>query len=384
VTTPADTQPLPALYPGRRHARPAARERRLGWPGQAVIIAALAALIVAALAMAPPRPPAPVAVTAARYHVWPGGRPPIGITLSGLQAHTFSEINMTTMENQMRAAKTYWHANTVRLQIIQDKLVGQYGHAFNPAYMAYVRRLVAFGRGLGLVMVLNAQTEQSPGWGASEPLPTHATAVFWRRMLRCYRNRRGVVFDVFNEPRKCGWDQWRAAMQPLITMIRRAGARNQIWVEGIRWASTLAGVPLLRDPLHDTVYTIHHPGSDRGGDGPAPSTAQLGRVLGNLAARGVPVVDAEFTNYWGSYDWRHPGPNVRRFLAYLTSHHIGMLAWSLVPGALNSTLDYRSATQEPQGAGTLIRAWFRREAQTAGSGRARGAPLTPRARHPEG
>jgi cellulase (glycosyl hydrolase family 5) len=290
-------------------------------------------------------------------YVWPHGAP-IGITLSGLQAFLFGPVNVTTMENQIRAAKDDWHANTIRLQVIQDKLVGADGHHYRPAYMAYVRQVTNFGLRLGLTMVLNAQTEVCTGYALSEPLPDHATSVFWQQMMRWYKNNPRVVFDLFNEPRKTSWAQWKAATQPLITLIRAAGARNQIWVDGENWGSTLEGVPILHDPLHDIVYTIHHPGSDRGGTGPAPTTAQLDAAFGDLAARGVPIVDAEFANYTGSYDWFRPGPNVRRYLAYVTAHHIGLLAWSLLPGALNSTLDYASVSHEPQGDGALLRTWF--------------------------
>jgi hypothetical protein len=350
-------------------ARHRATRRSHSLAAQAAAVAAgvttLAAVIVLLAPAIAGRPPAQTRPAGARYFAWPHGAP-IGITLSGLQAYLFGPTNVTTMENQMRAAKLDWHANTIRLQIIQDKLVGEGGHHYRPAYMAYVRQIVAFGLHLGLTMVLNAQTEQSTGYALSEPLPDYATSVFWQQMMRWYKNNPRVVFDLFNEPRKSDWQQWQAATQPLIDQIRAAGARNQIWLEGLNWDSTLAGVPLLHDPLHNLAYTIHHPGSDRGGTGPAPTTAQLGAAFGNLAARGIRVVDAEFANYTGSYDWVQPGRNVRRYLAYLTAHHVGLRAWSLLPGALNSTLDYASVSREPQGDGALLRDWFAQSGKAAG------------------
>ena len=344
------------------------RERRtaraIRW--LAIVVLPVAAAVAVILSLLPG--PGSASSGKPYLYTWPHGTP-IGITLSGLQSYLFGPGDVTTMEHQMRAAKYDWHANTVRLQVIQDKLVGAGGHTFRPAYMGYVRRLVTFGLHLRLTVVLNDQTEVSTGYALSERLPTYATTVFWQRMTRIWKNNPHVAFDLFNEPRKCSWAQWQAAMQPLITQVRDAGARNQLWVDGIDWGSTLAGVPLLHDPLHDLVYTIHHPGSKASGTQPAPTTAQLDAVFGDLADQHIRVVDAEFANYTGSYDWLTPGPSVRRYLAYLAAHHVGMLAWSLVPGALNATPDYASVSREPQGDGALIRAWFTAQSRIRGGER---------------
>jgi hypothetical protein len=89
------------------------------------------------------------------------------------------------------------------------------------------------------------------------------------------------------------------------------------------------------------------------------------RAFGFLAHRGLPVVDGEFPNYVGSYDWgpdslrgAHPAGLVREYFRYLTAAHIGMLAWSLIPGALNSNSAFTSTSREPQGDGQLVRAWL--------------------------
>lgn len=95
-----------------------------------------------------------------------------------------------------------------------------------------------------------------------------------------------------------------------------------------------------------------------------------------MAQRGLPVVDGEFPNYVGSYDWGpdslrggHAAGLVREYFRYLTAHHIGMLAWSLVPGALNSNSAFTSTSREPQGDGQLVRAWL---AATADANQAAG------------
>jgi hypothetical protein len=299
----------------------------------------------------------------------PASSIPHGITMDGLQDWlspqaafernaALPKSRITLMERQIYAARYDWNANLVRFQIIQDKLAGANGQAFSAAYMQDIRTVTDYALSIGLKVVLNAQTEVSPGFTRNEPLPTRATESFWQHIMTYYKNNPRVIFDLFNEPRQCRWAQWHAAMQGLLDYIRHAGARNTVWVEGRWWGSTLAGVPLLHGP--GIVYSFHHPGS------PWPSQAPVTRrtwdkAFGNLARRGTPVVDGEFVNYSGGYHWSNPAVMVPQYLQYLRAHRIGMTAWTLgLPGVLNSTSDLSSTTTEPQGCGQLIKAWFSR------------------------
>jgi hypothetical protein len=363
-----DTLELPALYappwpapPRRTRLHPGEILGRLAALAAGLVASAVvAALLVQSLMAGPPT--AGAAAGRPRLYDWHGDMPR-GVTLSGLQAYLFTAANVTMMTRQMRAARYTFHANTVRLQILQDKLAGAGGHRYSAAYMADIRAVVSQGLALGLTVVLNAQTEQSTGYPLSEPLPDHATHVFWRDMMHYYKNNPRIVFDLFNEPRRCTWGQWRAATQPLINEIRDAGARNQIYVDGINWGSTLAGVPVLSDPLHDIVYTFHHPAETRGGTNPRPSWAAMDAAFGDLAARGYPVVDGEFANYQGSYAWTHARHAVPAYFRYLAAHHIGLLAWSEIPGSLNAGLHYDSVSRFPQGDGQAVRRYFGRQAR---------------------
>src|SRR5690242_18486359 len=104
--------------------------------------------------------PAPAATGAARPYVWPHGAP-IGITLSGLQDYIMTPAVIATMERQARAARYFWHANTIRYQILQDRLVGADGTRYSPYYMRDIRAVTNYTLHLGMTVVLNAQTEQS-------------------------------------------------------------------------------------------------------------------------------------------------------------------------------------------------------------------------------
>lgn len=294
---------------------------------------------------------------------------PRGFTLDGLEDYlpvnaalepgvALPADRIDVMEEQIQAARYDWHANVVRLQVIQDKLVGANGRRFSPAYMQDITQITNYALGLGLNVVLNAQTEVAPGFTRNEPLPTAATSSFWRHVIAYYKNNMRVIFDLFNEPRHCTWAQWRVAMQGLVNLVRRAGARNTLWVQGRWWGSTLAGVPLLHG--RGIVYSFHHPGSPWPYQ--APVTEQTWqRAFGYLADRGIPVVDGEFVNFSGGYHWKHAAVMIPKYLRFLAAHHIGMTAWTLgLPGVLNATPDLGSTTAEPRGCGRLLKAWFAR------------------------
>ncbi len=277
-----------------------------------------------------------------------------GITLSALTTYL---LFTKSAKLQVRAAKV-WGANAIRLQIVQDKLVGQRGRQISPRYLGDIRRLVHYARRLHLTVILNAQTEISMGFPFNENLPTKATFAFWRVMTRFYGRNPHVVFDLFNEPRFCTWPQWRTAFQRLVSYLRSIGSRNQLWVEGLWWGSTLAGVPLLHG--QGIVYSFHHPGS------PWPWQTPVGpqtwnSAFGYLSREHIPLVDGEFVNFMGGYYWPRSTHMVTEYLHYLSAHHIGVVAWSLQPGVMTATTNLITAVSEPQGAGRLIWRFFHGE-----------------------
>lgn len=328
-----------------------------------LLIAASAAAVAAAGAYEIAQPGGgPPAIASVHPYRWPHGAPR-GIVLSGLQSYVMSPALIRRMERQIYAIKHYWYGNTVGLQVTQDRLVGVNGNVFRTYYMHDVRELVQYALDQHLVVVISDQTELSTGYAQDEPLPTLATFTFWRHMMYYFGSKPGVIFDLFNEPRHCSWQQWYNDFQPLVNYIRRHGAYNQLWVEGVDWGSTLEDVPLLKGS--NIVYDFHHAGAPWGYDAPINKTT-WDAAFGYLAAKGIPVVDGEFANYTGSYYWGDPAvkdeiarPLVVRYLRYLKGMGIGMLAWTLMPGSLNgSRHGFYSVSFEPQGDGYLIRHWF--------------------------
>ncbi len=274
-----------------------------------------------------------------------------GITIAALENWL---IYNRSVRAQIRAARG-WGANTIRLQILQDKLVGIKGNSFSPGYMLNIERIANFALKHHFDVVINAQTEVSTGFPWNENLPTHATASFWKRITSIYGKNPHVIFDLFNEPRWCSWNQWLGAFQPLVNVIRAEGSLNQFWVEGRWWGSTLQGVPLLHG--QGIVYSFHHPGSPWPWQSPVgPST--WNSDFGYLASKGIPVVNGEFVNFMGGYYWPRSTRMVSEYLNYLSKHHIGTVAWSLQPGIMTATGDLSTAVSEPQGAGRLIWRYF--------------------------
>jgi hypothetical protein len=352
----------------RRHRRAPSRGPL---PRREHVIRTAAVLILAAtvascawILLQPPPPftappgftdrPCPLTTSCAGY---PAPSQVRGLTIATLQNWV---LFTQSAEAEIRAAKA-WHVNLVRLQIVQDKMVGVTGKAFSPRYMNAVRTITRYALQRGLFVVLNAQTELSLGFVHDEAMPTVATYAFWRHMISFYGRDRRVVFDLFNEPRDCGWGLWRADFQPLVNYVRAHGSENQLWVEGINWGSTLQGVPLLRG--QGIVYSYHHPGSPWPWQTPV-TVATWDQAFGNLAARGIPVVDGEFVNFLGGYYWPRSTQKVTRYFEYLRYHHIGVVGWSLQPGVMTATNDETTAVREPQGAGRLFMRYFKGQLAT--------------------
>ena len=114
-----------------------------------------------------------------RLHHW--RHTPVGFTFADLQHATITPQLLATIDGEMWTARHDYHANTIRLQIQQQRLVGYRGHRLDLGYLSDVRQVTDYGRSIGLTIVLNAQTEPGigyrypawpggcPGWGSRPP-----------------------------------------------------------------------------------------------------------------------------------------------------------------------------------------------------------------------
>ncbi|HYZ29097.1 MAG TPA: cellulase family glycosylhydrolase [Thermoleophilaceae bacterium] len=257
---------------------------------------------------------------------------------------------------QIVAAHRYWHANTIRLQISEKMLFTNptRGRSYNVPFVRSVDRLVCRIIKQGDIPVINATTI----FTGRERGPRALTVRFWRFMSKRYGNRFPVIFDLFNEPqvtRSSGsgrflesshvWRVWRdggvvsgvryVGMQDLVDEIRvKQRVGNVIWAEEPYYTQAeRASLNLLPSYLlegKDIVYAFHKPSMDQ-------SSRSFSNVR-EVAQKGIPLVDSE----WGQFaatdrPWMCQPDAYTTAPSYLQSMRdlsIGVLAWSLQPGAL--------------------------------------------------
>jgi hypothetical protein len=317
---------------------------------------------------------------------------PYGITVPGLANRNW-QASVSKDLAKIRATAASWCANTVRLQVAQDNLIGNTGGTFAPKYLAAIKREVALAERRGLVVVLNDQTETAPASVTFQKGPTPGTEQFWKDLIPAFGSARQVIFDLFNEPRTSSsgmslateWRLWHSGgtfegnryigMAKLARDVRAAGARNLFWVEGPDFAKSFEGLIRQHAKLgtSNVVYAFHHP------KGPHTTRYWFNDFGYLITTHVAPVVDGEWTNYrpFGQPNpecWGDARRQVPAFLRYLAGKGIGMTAYQLAPGLLVApggglTTPTRigaawtchvAPAPTGQGAGTMIRGWFRK------------------------
>ena len=326
-----------------------------------------------------------------------------GITVPGLQGPDWTGYTALDLQ-KITATATEWCANTVRLQLDQDELLGPDGTSINRAYLAAVQAEVALAEHDQLVVVLNDETNLSPSPAEYlERGPTDATAMFWKVLAKLYGNDPQVIFDLFNEPRMYSagmsqaqeWSLWLNGglfhgvyypfgMAQLATYVRTTlGARNLFWIEGPDYSVSFAGMVQQHALLQVSrvVYALHHPAGQ-------PGPTAWNDDFGYLVTDGVaPVVDGEWTNYEPAPTtsptsqptscWSDAPAAVPEFLQWLAGNSIGLNVYQLQPGflirsygnlALPTTMNAKTwscqssqETEPGQGAGSQVLAWFQQQ-----------------------
>jgi endoglucanase len=308
------------------------------------------------------------------------GKPfvPYGITIPGLSEPDW-QPNVASNEAQIEATARFWHGNTVRLQVAPADLLDSY--PYNKPYLAAIQQEVATAQQNGLDVILSAQYQNT----TNLPMPDASTARFWQLIAPRYKGDPGVWFDLFNEPafvpgptdQQLVWRIWQyggygyVGMQHLVKVIRATGARNVILAEGLEKAKTLSGLPAHLLTGGNVGYAVHPYFTGTYWSKPQAWEANWGSLTGI-----VPVVADE----WGEFE-NAGGECVHKartlvpaFLSYLVGHHVGLIAWALVPGVLirgtnlddptafNRGVPWECQSADPgpqaQGPGQVVRAYF--------------------------
>jgi hypothetical protein len=243
--------------------------------------------------------------------------------------------------DQIVAARRIWRANTVALQLASADLFGLPGQPYDPAYLKMVDQEVNWARQEGMNILLVLQYEGT----SQQPLPTQNSVRFWNFMSIHYRHASWVFFDVFNEPKhpdglteQQAWPIWQnggdgyVGMQELVDTIRRNGAENLIFIDGLAAGEDLQEVPTHLISGDNIIYAIHpYFGPQH------QSQLDWDSWFGNVAANAdFPIVADEWNSYQSDNQECIPqaGKLVQQLLNYLESLHIGLIAWGLFPGLL--------------------------------------------------
>jgi hypothetical protein len=291
---------------------------------------------------------------------------PYGLNMTKLGA---GGEGLAEAEAQADAAAGGWCANLVRTIVTQERLVVG-GQVVQP-YLDAVRAEVDHAAAAGLVVVV-AMDQAS---ALTPRLPVAKTLQAWQALAPLFGDPQ-VILDIFNEPGG-PWRLWRNGgrpadgvyrygMQRLASWLRGHGARNLLWVEGLRRGGSLTGIPRWRlSGVGPLAYAEHRPIS--------PHTRRSwDRTFGHLVGH-WPVVEGEWANYsrpdapWAC--WPDGRRSIGRFLRYLADRRIGLVGYNLgQPRLLQSaSLDDPNHVRASwacrnglnQGAGNQIRNWLR-------------------------
>jgi Cellulase (glycosyl hydrolase family 5) len=281
-----------------------------------------------------------------------------GILMANADWKTDGALARLTYD-QLLAARDFWHANTVSLQLGSRAL---FAHSpYDSTYLAAVDQTVSWADRLGMNIILVLQYE---GFGNSfQLMPTQDSVNFWDILSRHYAHNHRVFFDVFNEPNPGAllgtgdtdraWTFWHdggtvngtsyVGFQQLVNTIRKDGVQNLIFAEGLAAGEDLQLLPSHTLSGTNIVYAIH----------PYLNAAQhhtpsdWNRWFGNTVAKGnFPVVADEWAEYQsGNGECVTDAPTVvPQFLDYLKARTIGLVGYALWPGTLIRGWNFRNPT----------------------------------------
>jgi endoglucanase len=297
-----------------------------------------------------------------------------------------------------------WHINTVRIPLNQDCWLGEDGlprFGQTSGYRAAVKRWVAELHKQDLAVVLDLHWSGPEGVvsDGQRAMPDDRSDDFWSSVASTFKQDRGVIFDVFNEPYSrydtngtlifdLTWECWRnggcaapssgdrqaldartfttIGLSALVDTIRGTGAKQPIMVGGIDYASDLRQWLANRPGDKGVVASFHNYGGHL-----CHNRLCWDEVIAPIATE-APVVTGEF----GETDC---ATNPESFMDWADDHGVGYLmwAWWVLPDTNCSTLTVLADTKGTPAApnGTALKAHLARLAPKISLGGSGSQPL---------
>ncbi len=161
--------------------------------------------------------------------------------------------------------------NVIRFPFLWERLQPTLDGMLDPGELQRIAAVVTEANAKGLFVVLDvhnyaAYRRQAIG---SSAVPIAAFADLWARLATKFKNDPQVGFGLMNEPKALPTETWLAAANAAIAAIRKAGAKNLIFVPGNGWTGahswfsrhygTPNAVAMLdvSDPADNYVYEVH-------------------------------------------------------------------------------------------------------------------------------
>jgi endoglucanase len=161
--------------------------------------------------------------------------------------------------------------NAIRVPFLWERLQAQLDAELDPAELRRLDSVVQYATAKGLYVILDAHNYahyRQKVIGSPE-VSINAFADLWRRLAPQFKGNTKVGFGLMNEPKGLAPETWLAATNAAIAEIRRAGARNLVFVPGNGWTgahswlSRSYGTPNgevmlgVVDPDDNYVYEVH-------------------------------------------------------------------------------------------------------------------------------
>ena len=276
-----------------------------------------------------------------------------GVNRSGSEyacAGDFGFFDGPSNDKSIEAIRS-WKANSVRVPLNESCWLDignppkEYsGKRYRKKMTSFINRLMAHG----LHPIIDLHISNSPGVSAEQtlagnglrPMPNEAHSIdFWRSVANRFQHKRGVVFDLYNEPHDITWKCLRdgcrvredpltpsippyqaVGMQKLVDVVRAAGAKQPIMIPGLQYSGDLSKWLKWRphDPAHNLTASFHnYEGPDIG----SCHRSCWKRTIAPIAKR-FPVI----TDETGDVDCTHD--YIDSYMRWADGRDISYLAWA--------------------------------------------------------